>query len=474
MTDNATVMSPEHSPEQLSKKRSGIRRVNNVPLYLIGTALGIFILIMALVAMDRARKQHQQTEATAEYAGGDSQMFANQVTSGHASGMVPATRSLTLTPPARASSQRPPPVQVIHPDLELPPMPPGDGQSDKQRDQIQQAKFAQFMSAIRARTAVTAQGFRSPGSVPGGPPSETLTGADLQARLQAASQQLANIRSIDPTTAYARQLAMIKKDLAADEAAPALAGQGSNGAIAGDDETASNSSGNAGSEMPAPGAEQAKVGGDRWALKQAVENPTSPYELRAGSVMPATLISGINSELPGMIMAQVSQHIFDTPTGHNLLIPQCSRLVGTYTSNVAYGQSRVLVAWQRIVFPDGKALDLGAMPGADGAGYAGYADKVNHHYLRLFGSALLMSAITAGIAYSQDRNQQTNAFGYAVPTASQEMSQALGQQLGMATANMIQKNLNISPTIEIRPGFRFNVIVTKDIALTKPYRSFDY
>ena len=101
-------------------------------------------------------------------------------------------------------------------------------------------------------------------------------------------------------------------------------------------------------------------------------------------------------------MAQVAQNVYDTPTGRYLLIPQGARLVGRYASDVAYGQSRVLVAWQRLVFPDGKALDIGAMPGADSAGYAGFTDRVNHHYLRVFGSALLMSAVVAGITLSQD------------------------------------------------------------------------
>jgi type IV secretion system protein VirB10 len=186
--------------------------------------------------------------------------------------------------------------------------------------------------------------------------------------------------------------------------------------------------------------------------------------------MPATLISGINSELPGQIVAQVSQHVYDTPTGRHLLIPQGSRLVGTYSSDVAYGQSRVLVAWQRVVFPDGKALDIGSMPGADGAGYAGFNDKTNNHYLRIFGSALLMSGVTAGIALSQDDSGGSSDS----QRSSDALSEALGQQLGQVTGQMVAKNLSMAPTLEIRPGFRFNVIVTKDLTFSKPYQSFDY
>jgi type IV secretion system protein VirB10 len=153
-------------------------------------------------------------------------------------------------------------------------------------------------------------------------------------------------------------------------------------------------------------------------------------------------------------------------------VPQGSRLVGAYSSNVAYGQSRVLVAWQRIVFPDGKALDIGSMPGGDGAGYAGFNDQVDNHYARVFGSALLMSGVVAGAAFSQNRNAVTGTV--TASTAGSALSEALGQQLGQATAQMISKNLNIAPTLAIRPGFRFNVIVVKDLTFTKPYTSFDH
>lgn len=199
--------------------------------------------------------------------------------------------------------------------------------------------------------------------------------------------------------------------------------------------------------------------------------PRSPYELRAGFVIPATLISGINSDLPGQIMAQVAQNVYDTPTGRHLLVPQGSRLVGSYSSDVAYGQSRVLIAWQRIVFPDGKAMDIEAMPGADSAGYAGFKDKVNNHYFRLIGSALLMSGVVASVSLSQDNDSNNNGDRQR---ASDALSEALGQVLGNTIAQVISKNLNVAPTLEIRPGYRFNVIVTKDMTFSKPYRSFDY
>lgn len=127
-----------------------------------------------------------------------------------------------------------------------------------------------------------------------------------------------------------------------------------------------------------------------------------PLELKTGTIIPGLMVTGINSDLPGNIIAQVSQNVFDTATGRQLLIPQGGKLLGVYDSRVIYGQERVLVAWNRLVFPDGSAVTLGAMPGSDMAGNAGYTDEVNNHYLRIFGSAILMSMITGGMSYSMD------------------------------------------------------------------------
>jgi type IV secretion system protein VirB10 len=181
----------------------------------------------------------------------------------------------------------------------------------------------------------------------------------------------------------------------------------------------------------------------------------------------------MDSELPGTITAQVAQNVYDTPTGNYLLIPQGARLVGAYSSNVAYGQSRIFVAWQRIVFPDGTALDIGAMPGTDAEGEAGFNDKTNNHFVRIFGSALLMSAITAGVTWSQDHNQNNNGNSNRV-SASDALSEALGQELGMTMSEMIRKNLSIAPTLKIRPGYRFNILVVKDVVLNHPYHVGNY
>jgi type IV secretion system protein VirB10 len=123
------------------------------------------------------------------------------------------------------------------------------------------------------------------------------------------------------------------------------------------------------------------------------------------------------------------------------------------------------------VFPDGKALDIGSMPGADGIGYGGFADKVNRHFWRVMGQALVMSFVTAGVAYNLDKNDSGNG---DEQSASGAMSEALGQQMGQVSAQMIGNNMTVSPTLEIRRGYRFNVVVVKDLAFSKPYKEFDY
>ncbi len=352
--------------------------------------------------------------------------------------------------PARPTSLDAPPLPPNRANQpNLPPTPEAELAA-----RIQHVKLQQFEEAVKAKTAVSVAAPRSPGSAPVA--SDKLS--DQQALL--AQQIAANqTTETDPITAYKKRLAQLKNTGiinggSSAEQTPQLINTGASG----EDKNNINQYANPGQ-------------GDRWRLDSKPEPPHSPYELRAGFVIPGTLISGINSQLPGQIMAQTSQDVFDTATGKYKLFPQGSRLVGTYSSEVAYGQARVLVAWQRIVFPDGKAMDIGAMPGADGAGFAGFKDQVDNHYVRIFGSALLMSAITAGVAYSQ-QNQNTGSL-YA-PNAQSTLSSALGQQLGQATVQMISKNMNIAPTLEIRPGYRFNILVTKDLTLSKPYEAFDY
>ena len=212
-----------------------------------------------------------------------------------------------------------------------------------------------------------------------------------------------------------------------------------------------------------------------WDLGNSLEKPANEFIVRAGFVIPATLVSGINSDLPGQVIAQVNQAVYDTATGEHLLIPQGTRLIGQYQSGVMYGQERVMISWQRLVYPDNRTIDIGSMPGTDTSGFSGFADKVNNHWWKLISSAFLMSGITASISIATDDNDDSsNNDNSTSNTVNQNMKDALAEQMGNVIAKVIERNLNIAPTIEVRPGYNFNVMVTKDLTFEKPYEIFDY
>jgi len=216
----------------------------------------------------------------------------------------------------------------------------------------------------------------------------------------------------------------------------------------------------------------AKLAAEEEVLEHRVRPALSPYEVKAGSLLPAVLVTQANSDLPGQLIAQVRENVFDSATGAHLLIPQGTRAIGVYDSLVAFGQERILVAWQRLVFPDGSSLNLGSMPGTDGAGAAGFRDRVRNHYARIFGGAVLLSAISAGLQISQ------GTFGSGNQTTDTRdlreiLAAALGQNLGELGTELARRNMNVQPTLEVRPGYRFNIAVMKDLVLPGPYRAAD-
>lgn len=197
-------------------------------------------------------------------------------------------------------------------------------------------------------------------------------------------------------------------------------------------------------------------------LSHQKNKPISPYEIKQGWLINATLISGINTDLPGSIKAQVSQNIYDSVSGDHLLIPQGTIINGDYDHFVALGQERALVAWRRMIFPDGSTLNIENMAGQDQSGYAGFEDQVDNHYFKVFGNALLMSAIGAGFQLSQPKTAAN------ILDPKTIMAAQVGQNLSQVSLEMIRKNLKIQPTIKIRPGYRFVIIANKDMIL-EPY-----
>jgi type IV secretion system protein VirB10 len=190
-------------------------------------------------------------------------------------------------------------------------------------------------------------------------------------------------------------------------------------------------------------------------------NPASRYLVQAGTVIPAALITGIRSDLPGQVTAQVTEHVYDSPTGKFLLIPQGSKLVGTYDSQISFGQDRVLLVWTRLLMPNGRSIVLERQPGADTQGFAGLEDEVDHHWDRLFMAAALSTVL--GVGAELGATSGDSAIVTALRRGSTDSLNQTGQQV-------VRRNLNIQPTITIRPGFPVRVIVNRDLVLA-PYQS---
>lgn len=186
--------------------------------------------------------------------------------------------------------------------------------------------------------------------------------------------------------------------------------------------------------------------------------PASPNVLQAGAVISAALITGIRSDLPGQITAQVTENIYDSPTGRILLVPQGTRVIGQYDNNVQFGQSRVLLVWNRLIFPNGRSIVLERQPGADAEGYAGLQDGVDYHWWDLAKAAGLSTLLSVGAELAVDNDDRLIQ---AIRNGGQDTINDAGQQI-------VRRQLNIAPTLTIRPGFPVRVIVTRDLVL-EPY-----
>jgi type IV secretory pathway VirB10-like protein len=186
-----------------------------------------------------------------------------------------------------------------------------------------------------------------------------------------------------------------------------------------------------------------------------VVRPSSPYVVQAGSIIPAALITGIRSDLPGTITAQVTQNIYDSVTGRLLLIPQGSRLIGEYDSQVSFGQNRVLLGWDRLLLPDGRSIQLDRLAGADASGFSGLQDRVDQHWGGMFRAALNSTLLSVGTEVGNgDDNELVRA-----------LRQGSSESIGRSGQDLVRRQMNVQPTLTIRPGFQLRVIVTRDIVL---------
>ncbi|NSZ48760.1 TrbI/VirB10 family protein [Agrobacterium vitis] len=197
----------------------------------------------------------------------------------------------------------------------------------------------------------------------------------------------------------------------------------------------------------------------RTTATDRVMAPASPFVLQAGAVIPAALITGIRSDLPGQIIAQVTENIYDSPTGRSLLVPQGTRIIGQYDNNVQFGQRRALLVWNRLIFPNGRSIVLERQPGVDSQGYAGLEDGVDYHWWDLAKAAGLSTLLAVGTELAVSDEDRLVA---AIRDGAQDTINDAGQQI-------IRRQLQVAPTLTIRPGFPVRVIVTRDLVL-EPYR----
>jgi type IV secretory pathway VirB10-like protein len=201
----------------------------------------------------------------------------------------------------------------------------------------------------------------------------------------------------------------------------------------------------------------------RTTAPDRLSRPASPFVVQAGTVIPAALITGIRSDIPGQITAQVTENIYDTPTGRACLIPQGARLIGLYDSQVAFGQSRVLLVWTRLIMPNGRSIVLERQQGADAGGYSGLEDEVDNHWAELFKAALLSTILGVGAELGSGAGTGSNT------DIIQALRLGAANSLNQTGQQVVRRNLNIQPTLTIRSGFPVRVIVNRDLVL-EPYR----
>ncbi|NYS17089.1 conjugal transfer protein TrbI [Achromobacter xylosoxidans] len=431
-TDLDLTADPKESPDFLAapKKGKGVRRLNRVPLFVVGGLVTLAVLGITYTFFER------QAQNNAPAKGPE----APQVDTAARPPVRPVGPDYVAppTPPVETSVPTDTGGQAPAAATQQTAQQPTHSQAYENRmrliERVEEQRLARYDAALTADAGV--QSFRqgkNDGQAAGG---------------QGAAGQPAG-GAADPMAQYMA---------AANMGGPGMGGAGFGGAGFG-------GGFGEGRGDPNKQAEKRAFLSQRPDATNYLSHTRAPavspqQEVKAGTIIPGVLISGVNSDLPGQIIAQVRENVYDSATGQNLLIPAGSRLIGTYDNGVTTGQSRVLVAWTRIIYPDSSSVNLDLMPGADMGGYAGFNDKVNNHYGRIFMHGLLMSMFSAGIQLSMP--QKNTGDGY---DAQQIMAAELGRQMGQLGMEMARRNMDIQPTLEIRPGYQFNVMVTKDIIL---------
>lgn len=440
---------PDRSPALLRaapKRGAGVRRLNRLPIVFVTGGAMLVVAAIGYTYRDRLMQATANAQATASHKpapSSDAAVLGDAPVSGE---VVPAAARTSIvanphrTAPRTAQSSRSAPSDGSDGDSR---QTQGKSGAAKARQEAWRTYYAQLAQLQKARlsaatTAMTAD--TGLGNNPGGQPAAPNTTGSGAAGSPAAMP---------------------------DGIAPGL-GAGAPGVTAGlypggfgvPSYPPARVDTNAQHEKQAFLNQPGDMTGSSDDLQAKLRDPSSPFLVMAGTAIPAVMIGGVNSDMPGMIVGQVSRNVYDTATGRYLLIPQGARLIGTYDNMVSNGQTRVAVIWNRIIFPDAESIDLGSMEGADQGGYAGFHDRVDTHFWSKIGNALLISIAGAGVQLSQGTGQTTNGYN-----AQQIAAAALGQQFGELGEEYARAGLTIPNTLKIRPGYRFVVMVNKDMHL---------
>ncbi len=407
---NNSALNPENSPNGTSDNNNGVRKLNNKPLMIV---FGIVVLVIfGLVYALYARVPNENISSVSNKGNkhiDDNNAMVNKLTAGIGDGILDYNNE-----PTASTTQVIVQEKIVEKDSIVPPNTetpletvPVDEEAQRIAQKVREFRERNYYEALVSRTAIEN--------------SEQFSNTDAKSRRM-------------PENPALQRQALLNR---------LLASQGQNNQQIDSNKSFSQ--------------EQ-----DPYKYSTSVRIPQlTPYEIRVGTIIPAIMVSGINSDLPGEIIAQVSHDVRDSKTGKFVLIPQGSKLIGRYNSQVKMGQERVMIAWHRIQFPDSSVFSLGNMGAVDLAGYAGMSDEVNNHTWSLFKNAFLLSVVGAGTQIMVKNDGSS---------ATAELKKSLGQQYGQLGIQMIRQRMQVKPTLEIRPGYRFNVMVNKDLIL-QPYKN---
>ncbi len=446
------VQSLQLAPPPGQGNRPAMRRLNRLPI-IVAAALALLIIAVVIFGLSWRGLGFGKVDRVETAYGGSATSFADQLKRGIGNAIIGEPVEPRLQPAPEATIPKGVSSTSLQPQPTDPQGTHNGNPSDDWRQQLKKEEEEQY---LREESRQRMARLQAQSAALGSPLKVDTSGISSDTRSANRSQ----IDTGETGRQHAGQPAgngVLSAGTGDASAASVYAAALSSGMVSGN----SSDNGQAGKE-----AFLSQSASDPGYLAHAVIGQRSPFELKRGSVIPATMVTGLNSDLPGRILAQVSQNVYDSATGNRLLIPQGAKLFGRYDSRVSFGQNRALVVWTDIVFPNGATLQIDGMVGTDAEGYGGFADKVDRHLMRTFGSAALIALIGTGIDMAVPESSTLATQDTASDAARRNFADAFGR----TAEQTITKNLNVQPTIKVRPGYIFNVLVDRDIQFPAAYR----